>query len=593
MVLWRETIWGVDTDEVFAYSTKKVVWIRDRWIGVFYYAIVFLVLLWVVGGQILWRNEHFLRRDVEGVARMWISHPTENDCSPSIPGCKSAYRKLTDIPYCDVYRGPEQRHDHQAHCEYRDRISMLDGVSRVQSVFIPTAVEIVEERQNCNPSAENGYSCDNTYETLPGSDCLHPNELCRSRGGKKDQFYYVADVLNYRIQFTSSYERDDIRGTSLLHQGYVGICRPLLELSNSTRTWSAREKEAKKHHCDEKHLEKVKIACPEGVDCAEMRAFDILEDTGINVAGRDLKYVVGVGDDPEEDKLEDKLEDIYRSQTSLLAINLNRGRKRRLRHNGHASPDRNHSVTVTPEVLNRGRGMISDARWIEQKMQGELAVNVSGFDQYSNNWGDVFKVKRLLALAGADLDSDYNMDGWTTRQAGTVLEVEAVYNNLYPFLSSFGYHPVSYYYTVRQLTLPYVSHVKLSDIQPEDFPRSRRHEVHHGLLVYFRVSGTFGFFNIVYLMVMLTTALALAASATTLTDMLALHVHPRRNNFFHLKYEVSPDFSDTWRCSDCGFYNQRQHEACMGATKFRHPEEAERCNGRRPQALPPPERAAK
>jgi len=122
MVIFNDKIFGIDTDEIFAYSTKKVVWIRDRWIGLFYYAIVVLVLAWVLGGQILWKNEHLSKKDVKGVARIWYSHPTVRDCDPDgEPNCKSNYRKLSDIDYCDMYKG-QDKSQWSAHCRYMDRV---------------------------------------------------------------------------------------------------------------------------------------------------------------------------------------------------------------------------------------------------------------------------------------------------------------------------------------------------------------------------------------------------------------------------------------------------------------------------------------
>ena len=125
----------------------------------------------------------------------------------------------------------------------------------------------------------------------------------------------------------------------------------------------------------------------------------------------------------------------------------------------------------------------------------------------------------------------YNNDGWTGRQAGTVIEVKAVYNNMYKLLSTFGYWAIEYTYEVSELPMPYVNRVSLTREQPaEQFPQKRRYQVAHGVLVWFKVGGQFGFFNIVYLRLMLTTAFALVAGATSMTDLLAVYLHPRRKN---------------------------------------------------------------
>merc|ERR1719321_628479 len=104
----------------------------------------------------------------------------------------------------------------------------------------------------------------------------------------------------------------------------------------------------------------------------------------------------------------------------------------------------------------------------------------------------------------------------------------------------------------------------VSEIQPAEYPFKRIVEVRHGILINFRVGGSFGFFNIVYLLVMLTTSLALFATATTVTDLIAVYLHPRKRNYFHLKYEVSPDFSDAWQCPKCHYYNAHDCAFCQG-----------------------------
>jgi len=429
-------------------------------------------------------------------------------------------------------------------------------------------VEVITDEQHCDPNADNGYSCDNTYQPLPGSDCMQNGRyLCKKRAGEDKQFYYVADILNYRVLLASSYERGAIRGTSLQHQGFVGVCKGLLNLSHKRQTWTAREKTLDKYRCAENELEIEKIPCAENVPCSEMRSFDILEDTGISVAGRSVKDAI-LGNRSKGDEKKDK------DNANFMNIGSNHhlDRLRARRSQGKSletdsAPGSHDPLNVADQLLNRRPGL----------------DGVQGLEDYSNHWGDVFKVKRLLALAGADLDQDYNMDGWTTRQSGTVLEVTAVYNNLYPFLSAFGYRPVSYHYTVRQLALPYVSRFVMTEEQPKDYPKRRRHELQYGLLIYFKVGGTFGFFNIVYLLVMLTTAFALIGSAAAITDIVGLYLHPRSANFFHLKYEVSMDFSNAWKCPKCGFLNHEKHTHCNGVPKFCHEEETGVCGAARPE----------
>lgn len=203
-------------------------------------------------------------------------------------------------------------------------------------------------------------------------------------------------------------------------------------------------------------------------------------------------------------------------------------------------------------------------------------------DMYTSMWGDMFKVKKLFEIAGVDLDHDVNADLWTSRQSGTVIEVRAVYNNLHMFWSSFGYMEVEYHYEVTELPMPYTSRIQLAEVQPDNFPEERIYERRHGVLVWFKVAGTFGDFNIVYLLLMLVTASALISTASTVTDWVCLHLHPRKDNFFHLKYDVSPDFSDMWQCNECKFWNWEEVDRCQGIRAFKCPHTTPRCEAPRP-----------
>mmetsp|Transcript_58999 Transcript_58999/g.151718 ORF Transcript_58999/g.151718 Transcript_58999/m.151718 type:complete len:574 (+) Transcript_58999:72-1793(+) len=554
-----DTCFGMDTDEVFAYSTKKVVWIRDRWVGAIYYSIVLLVLLWVVGGQLIYRNEQFLLKDVKGLARIWYSHPTKKNCEATDAGCESDFRSFTELPYCAQYSGIGAG-SQKAHCKYQSKVSIApEGISNHQ-LFVPTAVEVIEERIHCDPTPENGYTCDNEYEAVPGEDCLHDGYLCKKRGGKQNMFYYVADVKNFKVRLTSSYERDNVRGTSLMHPAYVGLCRSMLRYGNVTRGWKERSYR-NQLICERKELERYKMRCVGG-SCTQVRDFDILSDTGIRAAAEEMHREAntvarGVQDmgharvGPEETVL---LEAESFTE-SLSESGLGESEQKR-RHGGLRSK---HKITgLSLSSLTSFGDEVHPALTPRHKE-----------DEYSDRWGDVFSIGRLFELAGADLDLDYNMDNWTTRQSGTAIQIRAVYNNLYPIISSFGYRDVEYHYEVRELMLPYMSRTVLSAVQPPEYPKVRRYDVSYGVLVSFEVGGTFGFFNVVYLILMLTTALALTASATTITDLLGIYVFPRRDNFFHLKYEVSPDFSMTWRCTECGFHNVEGDETCQGVPKFK------------------------
>lgn len=708
MVLLRDNLCGMDTDELLGYTTKKTVWIRDRWIGLLYYVLIFFVILWVFFGQILWRNEQFLLKDVKGLPRMWASHPTVGGCDPSHPKCKSSYRTFLELSYCDVFphAGEGWR---KAPCRFEDRVTAMKEGEVDNKLFFPTAVEILTEKRVCRPAEENGYSCENEYEEIPGFNCLIGDQMCGNRGDKHGQFYYVADVKNFQLQLTSSYEQGAVHGTSLDHPGYLAMCPPLIRKANVTRRWHARMENAEKNRCTKDEMQITKLPCAPGVDCAQQDKFDIVEHTGVadipqnaRKGAKDAGKSVGLDDEEDDEEKTGKHKDTEGEEeategekeaarkdkedeqrrrardndddeekdtrgekeateepieeVSMLATGAGLPHELRRHHpeGRHQAHGRHHSaqhhalsapvlgppVTAWQTFLARTglRGMMeasSLGSWASSHGSASPApapsaaspsspgeapaaapasapaaqapapaekerpkakattrpkdewtdgvVDGSMPDEYTSPWGDVFKIGRLLELAGANLDQDFNFDGWTTRQSGTVLEVRAVYNNLYPIVSSFGYKQVEYHYEVTELPLPYMSRTELAQSQPADYPETRIYELRHGVLVWFKVSGTFGVFNIAYLLLMLVTGFALFATASGITDFVSLYLHPRKENFFHLKYEVSPDFSDQWKCEKCGYFNWPKDTICQGVPQWTCPKETECCQEPRPR----------
>mmetsp|Transcript_19027 Transcript_19027/g.44724 ORF Transcript_19027/g.44724 Transcript_19027/m.44724 type:complete len:744 (+) Transcript_19027:119-2350(+) len=586
-----------DTDEVFAYSTHKLVWIRDRHVGYLYYSLAGSVCLFIIGYQILWSNQHFIRKDVDGLPRIWFSHPTRHNCDPTLAACKSDFRALVDLPYCDVYKGP-QNYSQRAPCRLQSKISLIPDGPTDNKLFVPTAVEVVTERRACFRSTANNYNCSDEYHPLPGLDCLTPDGyMCKTRGNLTNQFYYVADVRNVMIRFTSSYERDNIRGTSLMHPAYVGICRSQLSRERRARRWPERTQEYGGRWCAEGDFELRPLPCLPGLNCTQMRSVDP-RNWSNNTIGLPES---GNGD--------------HGGKASVPATAHQRSRVRRTEASARTPSFQGDVLIQRSSATHQGSVVVSEDPPTQLPPRGEPAAAQAAAGMalaaaqslrramewfhteaaqqpatekgvlFSDPWGDVFSLGELLNLAGVDLDNDFNMDEWTTRQAGTALEVRAVYNNLYPVWSSFGYQPVRYHYEVKELMLPYFSKIKLSPVQPSDYPTTRWYEVQHGVIIRFKVGGEFGFFNLVFFGLMLCTALATTAFAGKVTDCVGLYLHPKRDNFFHLKYEVSPDFSDMWRCPRCGFYNELDSIHCKGMPAWMGPDETPECRTLRPQVV--------
>lgn len=557
-----DTIFGQDTDDLLAYTTPKVAHIRDRYIGFLYYVLTLLAISWVIIGQVLWRNEHFLLKDVKGIPRMFFSHPTLNQCDANSGSCVSDYKSLSELPYCLEHSGgPEV--PHPAKCKYADKHSMfVDGTVGSQ-VFIPTSQVVMEEEKHCKPAPGNQFSCQSEYK-----------QSSFGTEGKGEGYYFnetnmefFANIEDFTVQFTSTYHREHIAGTSLDHPGFYLECFDDKGDQEEILSWEERL-HLRKDECEDER--RVHIECMPGMAC-EKGGLKTIKD--LKIKGVDGIEIEKKWKDTQEKSLHtlDKassgktLDDYEPGDESFVQIPGVSTSRKSLRAAAAAA-------LIAEDAQQPGSLHLKPG---EQVKRATPAV-------YASTWGDTFKVGKLMELAELDLDRHLNMDGMSARMAGSILEVEATYSNLRRFLSSFGLSQVQYSYRVRERKLPYVSREVLHPDQPADYPKRRRYIVQHGILLDFKVGGEFGFFSIVYLLIMLTTSLALLATAHKLTDLTSLYVHPRRNNYFHLKYDCSPDFSDMWYCPTCGYYNMPSDTHCRGLEKWMCAAETPCCGAARP-----------
>jgi len=508
---------GEDTDDLLAYCTPKIAYIRDRNVGAAFYCLVSLALCWVIVGQMLWRNEHFMLKDVKGITRMWITHPTKNQCDPNGADCEAAFVPLSKLPYCNQHDGgPKVKH--ATDCIYADKHSMFQDGAIGQQMFIPTSRVEIEEVKHCDPRPENAYACEGEY---------------RKEGGSAEGYYlnetrmkYFANVEDYMIQLTSTYHRGGIVGTALDHPGHFLECFSQDKKDRYKKVMSWKDRLSSRHvKCADER--RIALECMPGAECTKERGMKTMEES------------LGVMQTKKDEVVRETEEGM--SGVQILGAGASGKALRALHHRRQSS-------------------LASSA--------ASQPSNAQPPDAYATEYGDTFKLGKMLQLAGINLDQHTNMKGTTTRMTGSVLEIEVGYGNLVKFLSSFGFSRVYYTYSMKERMLPYVSKEYLAPTQPDDYPLRRRYVVEHGIMINFVVGGEFGVFNIVYLLIMLTTALALLGSAAKVTDLVAIYLHPRRRNYFHLKYDVSPDFSDMWECKKCGYLNTHRDSSCKGLEKY-------------------------
>lgn len=469
---------GFHLDQILAYETRKLVRIEDRNLGILYYALVTLVGFWVLGFQILYGNEHFQLFDVKGTARMTIQQPTEG-CNPNKNDCKDAYTPMSELPYCMEYTGDRSlipKNMKQQKCKFADQHEMAPEGMLDDRIFMPTRIDVHLEKQGCSPGPENGHSCDKSYQ----AEVMKEN-------------IYVADVEDYTIMFVHYYYRGDIMGNSLYHQGFYEQCT-----DHKTGKIIATKP------CKGK-LSRIPIECMSG-DCA----FEAVTDMHTYPSS---SMFLHRGDANEDKKKEN---------ARLTAL----------------EKDKNSGTTTTTKTRTRINTQVS----LETGFRGKTRVAHTDDDDndkpFAISSGDIFTLHKLLELAGLDLDLKMNHMGEPFREAGTVLEIQVEYNNLHHWMSTFGFLEVGYNYRVIERPMEEMKTEKFAPKQPEDFPMHRVIENRHGIMLIVTVTGTFGYFNVVYLLVMLTTSLALLAGAQKIVDILALYCLKRREEYHKFKYKI-------------------------------------------------------
>lgn len=192
----------------------------------------------------------------------------------------------------------------------------------------------------------------------------------------------------------------------------------------------------------------------------------------------------------------------------------------------------------TEALLQRTSGS-SQQRAKRRQPAGALEVDAPPEptpEVYAITDGDVFTIAKLLELAGASLD-DTNGENEPLRSAGSILDIRVVYDNMHPFSSTFGNTAVGYEYHVALRPLHQFKEEIVSWVSADNNRRSI--ENRHGLFVVVQVGGSFGFFSIMNLLLMLTTAAAILGVATVLTDKIALKLMESKDFYASKKYEIA------------------------------------------------------
>jgi len=502
-MVFGRSFFGYHPDDLFAYETQKVVRIRDRRLGLLYYGLLFVILFYVIGFQILYRNEHFMRRDVYGTSRMTIQQPTMR-CNPNKPNCKSDFNSLEVLPYCSVYTGNsnEVAPEFRQRCTFADQHTLAPTGMLLGDMLVPTRIDEMVESKGCEPSPANHWTCENEFTV-----------------DNEPEIIYTADIERYTILVAHSFKRDTISGNNGEMQGKYLDCvteeassEGLSGITKGLKTTLEGD-----HECKGKWVTK-EIHCITGT-CH----FDDSDSSSFLATSKKKASLIQEG--ASHKQRSSATHDAGYDPTHRHMLNGKHSRR-----SAGPGAGTGHSGASVPSVH------LMDTT-VENALEGHpSAKELAQGGVFSIPDGDIFAIWKLLELAGLSLDHTFNKAGEPLREAGTVIELEVIYNNMHPWLSSFGYAPVGYEYKVTQRPMEEMKTEMFSQHQ-DRWPQARVIENRHGLFLTVKISGAFGFFSIVYLLIMLTTAVGLLGVAVVIVDKLSIYVMSEKETYNGHKYE--------------------------------------------------------
>lgn len=156
--------------------------------------------------------------------------------------------------------------------------------------------------------------------------------------------------------------------------------------------------------------------------------------------------------------------------------------------------------------------------------------------------GDVLSLGKIFDLAGASLDAEMQRrKGDTIRHRGVALVIDIHYENLVRWRLLRPFNP---WYTISVRAMP-ADTFKNTVAELSEDERIRSMAVAYGTMITVIQSGNLAQFDPIFALTTLTSAMALLAVATTLTEMLMLYILPRKSEYQKLKYKESRDFLTT------------------------------------------------
>jgi len=483
---WMGNEWfGQDVDNLFAYQTVKVVKVRDRALGFVKTLLLVAIIAYIFVFNIWFKGMHFVESGVEGISRLQWQEPV-NKCNPYHVECDASYTGIKDLPYCTQYSGDKPATGVVRDCDYFDAREL--PVNGILGVLLPTYIVSYKQMRACKPGAPR---CNGKWKYIHADGSLQTG----TGYGTAHSSTFVADVEDFTLLidhvFRSANGRES--ASDYMMQGYWKPCAD----------------------CDAKPIKCVGSAC------------DSMRKPGTKALSKgDIASFLGLG-----------------SSKRFAALPPVRPRL----WNRHDAAERL-AVEANLDSDQDVGGDASFAKPLNLAAVSELQKS-SVPEVISLKEGDVLSLKTLLSMAGKSLDSswvvpDNVQDVETIRYRGIALVVTIRYENLRRWTLFNTGDP---WYTVSVTAFP-ADTFKQSEVPPTTGDgKTRIFNLKYGTMVIVKQTGTLAFFEPLYALVALSSAMALLAVSNVVTELLMLNVLPRKDAYQELKYEESQDFHDTWR----------------------------------------------
>jgi hypothetical protein len=478
-----DKICGVDVDELFAYQTPRVVKVKDRTLGLLKHLLTLCIFIYIFVFNIWYKGAHMSMSPIEGVSRLQWQEPT-NRCNPLDVECTANFDSVKDLPYCTGYTGKDPSKVVRG-CDFYDARELPMSVG--DGVLLPTFISKFKQSRTCPVHAK---ACERKWSYVNADGSVQ----AQKGGAKPVSETFVVDAGAFTLLIDHNFKstrQADIACDDFKMQGHWESC-------NKDRT-----------DCKPHEIKCVHSQCEEAKEMACRRVSDS-NKKGISF-----------------------LSSVQRQYRSLM----NPKAKGMLNKHPSMTPD------SAPELLDDEEQDTKDFAealkfTAQSKTKEDHLRNVIAITD-----GDVLSLKTILEMAGTSLEEAwYNQKEQRhedVRLRGVAIVISIRYENLKRWTL---FKPEKPWYTITAEAMKsnMFKHATVKDMTST----SRELELGYGIYIIVKQSGQVAYFNPVFALVALTSAMALMAAANTITDLLMLMVLPRKDEYKTYKYLESRDFGE-------------------------------------------------